>query len=84
LRPFPCALRFFKSEVCAVLLEVDLYDKRDAIEHVSLIAIPLSWLTYASKLPWCLLSSASASSVSPAFSSTMPTSSCTFKFSWPY
>jgi len=39
--------------------------------------------TYASKLPWCLLSSANASSVSPAFSSTMPTSSWTLRFSCP-
>jgi hypothetical protein len=31
LGPFPCALGFFGSEICAVLLEVDLDNERYAV-----------------------------------------------------
>jgi hypothetical protein len=89
LGPFAGALSFFGSEVGAVLLQVDLHDEGYAggllasVYHRS--AVPRDFReTYASRLPWCLLSSANASSVSPAFSSTMPPSSCTFRFSDPY
>lgn len=86
MSPFSCALGFFEGEVCAVLLEVDLHDEGDAGE---MLVAPCAFLcrnrrtTYASKLPWCLLNSANASSVSPAFSSIMLISSCTLRFSCP-